>query len=147
MRAWPRGPLGAGQVAQACNQLICAAEIVALSEASVVAERAGLDLAQLLDLLRCGCAGSVIMEDKAPKLVAHDYGVPAAGRAVHGLIPSGAPGRSRARRLAGPRAYGVAGLRNSGPRAPQARRDPRGSIRTGSVLCDPFRADVESCAS
>lgn len=71
------GPLGAEQVAKACNQLICAAEIVALSEASVVAERAGLDLAQLLDLMRGGYAGSVIMDDKAPKLVAHDYTVSA----------------------------------------------------------------------
>ena len=77
------GPLGAGQVAKACNQLICAAEIVALSEASVVAERAGLNLAQLLDLLQGGYAGSVIMNDKTPKLVAHDYTVSAAARFVH----------------------------------------------------------------
>lgn len=77
------GPLGAGQVAKACNQLICAAEIVALSEASVVAERAGLDLAQLLDLLQGGYAGSVIMNDKTPKLVAHDYTVSAAASFVH----------------------------------------------------------------
>lgn len=71
------GPLGSGQVAKACNQLICAAEIVALSEASVVAERAGLDLARLLELLRGGYAGSVIMDDKAPRLVARDYTVSA----------------------------------------------------------------------
>ena len=77
------GPLGAGQVAKACNQLICAAEIVALSEASVVAERAGLDLAELLELMGGGYAGSVILEDKTPKLVAHDYTVSAAASFVH----------------------------------------------------------------
>ncbi|KHE73515.1 2-hydroxy-3-oxopropionate reductase [Kocuria marina] len=77
------GPLGSGQVAKACNQLICAAEIVALSEASVVAERAGLDLATLLDLLQGGYAGSVIMNDKTPKLVAHDYSVSAQAAFVH----------------------------------------------------------------
>ena len=77
------GPLGAGQVAKACNQLICAAEIVAISEASVVAERAGLDLAQLLDLLQGGYAGSTILADKTPKLVAHDYSVSAQAAFVH----------------------------------------------------------------
>ena len=77
------GPLGSGQVAKACNQLICAAEIVAISEASVVAERAGLDLAKLLDLLQGGYAGSVIMNDKTPKLVAHDYSVSAQAAFVH----------------------------------------------------------------
>ena len=77
------GPLRAGQVAKACNQLLCAAQIVALSEATVVAERAGLDLAQLLDLLQGGYAGSVIMADKAPKLTAHDYSVSAQAAFVH----------------------------------------------------------------
>lgn len=77
------GPLGAGQVAKACNQLICAAEIVAISEASVVAERAGLDLATLLDLLQGGYAGSTILADKTPKLVAHDYSVSAQAAFVH----------------------------------------------------------------
>lgn len=77
------GPLGAGQVAKACNQLICAAEIVALAEASVVAERAGLDLAELLELMQGGYAGSVVMADKTPKLVAHDYSVSARAAFVH----------------------------------------------------------------
>ncbi|RKQ35109.1 NAD(P)-dependent oxidoreductase [Kocuria tytonis] len=77
------GPLGAGQVAKACNQLICAAQIVALSEASVVAERAGLDLAELLDLMQDGYAGSVVMADKTPKLVAHDYTVSARAGFLH----------------------------------------------------------------
>ena len=77
------GPLGAGQVAKACNQLICAAEIVAISEASVVAERAGLDLGTLLELLQGGYAGSTILADKTPKLVAHDYSVSAQAAFVH----------------------------------------------------------------
>ena len=64
-------------------QLICAAEIVAISEASVVAERAGLDLATLLDLLQGGYAGSTILADKTPKLVGHDYSVSAQAAFVH----------------------------------------------------------------
>ncbi|NLE96407.1 MAG: NAD(P)-dependent oxidoreductase, partial [Propionibacterium sp.] len=69
------GPLGAGQVAKACNQLICAATIASIAEASVVAERAGLDVGQLFDLLSGGYAGSKIMDDKGPRYAAKDYSV------------------------------------------------------------------------
>lgn len=67
------GPLGAGQVAKACNQLIVAASIQALGEAAVVAERAGLDVAELFDLLGGGYAGSRIMEVKADRFARHDH--------------------------------------------------------------------------
>lgn len=56
---------------------------MAISEASVVAERAGLDLATLLDLLQGGYAGSTILADKTPKLVAHDYSVSAQAAFVY----------------------------------------------------------------
>lgn len=72
-RAVHLGPLGAGQVAKACNQLIVAAEIVAVAEASVLAERAGLDVGKLFDLLGGGYAASRIMQVKGPKFVAHDH--------------------------------------------------------------------------
>ncbi|WP_341359790.1 NAD(P)-dependent oxidoreductase [Georgenia sp. M64] len=67
------GPLGSGEVAKACNQLVVAATTAALGEAAVVAERAGLDLAALLDLLGSGYAGSRLLEVKKDKLVAHDH--------------------------------------------------------------------------
>lgn len=67
------GPLGAGQVAKACNQLIVAATVQALGEASVIAERAGLDVARLFDLLGGGYAGSRIMEVKAHRFAEHDH--------------------------------------------------------------------------
>jgi 2-hydroxy-3-oxopropionate reductase len=67
------GPVGAGQVAKACNQLIVAATTVALGEASVIAERAGLDLQKLLDLLAGGYAASRVLEVKKSRLVAHDH--------------------------------------------------------------------------
>lgn len=69
------GPTGAGEVAKACNQLICAASIVANAEAAVVAERAGLDVAKLFELMQGGYAGSKIMADKGPRYVAKDYSV------------------------------------------------------------------------
>lgn len=67
------GPLGAGQVAKACNQLIVAAEVVALAEASLIAERAGLDVAQLFDVLGRGYAASRVMEVKAHRFATHDH--------------------------------------------------------------------------
>ena len=72
-RAVHLGPLGAGQIAKACNQLIVAAEIVANAEAAVLAERSGLDVALLFDLLGDGYAGSRILQVKAPRFVAHDH--------------------------------------------------------------------------
>lgn len=67
------GPLGAGQVAKACNQLIVAAEVVALAEASLLAERAGLDVAQLFELLGKGYAASRVIEVKAARFATHDH--------------------------------------------------------------------------
>lgn len=67
------GPLGAGQVAKACNQAIVAATIAAVAEASVVAERSGLDVAALLELLQGGYASSAVLKDKAPRFATHDY--------------------------------------------------------------------------
>lgn len=67
------GPLGAGQVAKACNQLIVAATVLALGEASVLAERAGLDVAVLLDLLGGGFAGSRILDVKKHRFANHDH--------------------------------------------------------------------------
>jgi len=67
------GPLGSGQVAKAANQLVVAATIVALGEAVVMAERAGLDLATLIPILSGGYAGSRLLEVKGQKFVDHDH--------------------------------------------------------------------------
>lgn len=67
------GPIGAGQVAKACNQIIVAAEVVALAEAALIAERAGLDVLQMFDLLQGGYAGSRVMEVKKRRFAEHDH--------------------------------------------------------------------------
>ncbi|WP_454778163.1 NAD(P)-dependent oxidoreductase [Georgenia muralis] len=67
------GPTGAGEVAKACNQMIVAATVLALGEAAVVAERAGLDVRALFDLLGGGYAGSRLMEVKKARLAEHDH--------------------------------------------------------------------------
>jgi 2-hydroxy-3-oxopropionate reductase len=67
------GPLGAGQVAKACNQMIVASTLVALGEAVVLARRSGLDIGGLLRLLRNGLADSRVLETKLDRLVSRDY--------------------------------------------------------------------------
>ena len=66
------GPLGAGEVAKACNQLVVAATITALGEATVLADRSGLDLDALWALLGGGYAGSNLLESRRDKLVRGD---------------------------------------------------------------------------
>ena len=67
------GPLGSGQVAKACNQMIVAATILALGEAAVLAHRSGLDLDQLFTLLAGGYAGSRLLDTRRDRLVTEDY--------------------------------------------------------------------------
>lgn len=67
------GPSGAGQVAKACNQMIVAATILALGEAAVLADRSGLDLATLFELLAGGYAGSRILATRGDRIVTEDY--------------------------------------------------------------------------
>lgn len=67
------GPLGSGEVAKACNQMIVAATVESLGEAAVLAERSGLDVAALFDLLGDGYAGSRLLELNAERFVRHDH--------------------------------------------------------------------------
>jgi 2-hydroxy-3-oxopropionate reductase len=67
------GPLGSGQVAKACNQMIVASTILALGEAAVLADRSGIDLAVLFRLLGGGYAGSRILETRGERIVSEDY--------------------------------------------------------------------------
>ena len=67
------GPLGAGEVAKACNQMIVAATVLALGEAAVLADRSGLDLRVLFDLLGGGYAGSRILATRGERIVTEDY--------------------------------------------------------------------------
>lgn len=66
------GPLGAGEVAKACNQLVVAATIVALGEASELAARSGIDLEALWALLGGGYAGSNLLTARREKLISGD---------------------------------------------------------------------------
>lgn len=69
------GPLGAGEIAKACNQMIVASTILALGEATAVAARAGLDVDAMWDLLSQGYAGSRVLTTRMRRLVDEDYTV------------------------------------------------------------------------
>jgi 3-hydroxyisobutyrate dehydrogenase-like beta-hydroxyacid dehydrogenase len=84
-RAWPvlslvgstvrhLGPPGAGEVAKACNQVVVAGTIGALSEALLLADANGIDRGQLLELLGGGLAGSEVLRQKRDRWLTGDYG-------------------------------------------------------------------------
>ena len=67
------GGVGSAQVANACEQYVIAATAMALSEAAVIAERAGLDLARVLHSWELSLAGSRVLGAARGKLLKHDF--------------------------------------------------------------------------
>lgn len=67
------GGLGAGSLAKACNQLIVGTTTAALAEAAELAERSGLDVSALFEVLSGGLAASRVLEVVGPRLAAKDY--------------------------------------------------------------------------
>ncbi|MET4638395.1 NAD(P)-dependent oxidoreductase [Mycetocola sp. 2940] len=67
------GPVGTGELAKACNQMIVASTVSAASEAMILAREAGLDRAALLDILRGGLAGSEVLRQKGQNWVDESF--------------------------------------------------------------------------
>jgi 2-hydroxy-3-oxopropionate reductase len=67
------GPVGSGQLAKACNQIVVATTLVALTEAVALGARGGLRVNQLLDVLAGGLAGSRALELKRANLESHNF--------------------------------------------------------------------------
>lgn len=67
------GEAGSGQTVKACNQIVVALVIEAVSEALVLGERAGVEPSKILDVLSGGLAGNKIMEVKRDKLLTGDF--------------------------------------------------------------------------
>ena len=63
------GPSGSGALAKACNQMIVASSIAAISEAMLLARQSGLDRAALLDIIGGGLAGSEVLRQKGTNWV------------------------------------------------------------------------------
>ena len=67
------GGVGTAQIANACEQYVIAATAMALSEAAVIAERAGLDLSRVLHSWELSLAGSRVLEAARAKLLNRDF--------------------------------------------------------------------------
>ena len=67
------GEVGAGQTVKACNQIVVALNITAVSEALVLGSKAGVEPRNIIDALSGGLAGSNVMDAKAEKFVNHDF--------------------------------------------------------------------------
>ncbi|MFV0405886.1 MAG: NAD(P)-dependent oxidoreductase [Propioniciclava sp.] len=67
------GPVGAGALTKACNQVVVAGSLVAIAEAVSLARAGGLDLAPVLRLLRSGLAGSELLNQKSDRFLTGDF--------------------------------------------------------------------------
>lgn len=67
------GPLGAGEVAKSCNQMVVAATMLALGETTVLGEESGIAPAKLLEVLGGGYAGFTLLQAKKDMLINDDF--------------------------------------------------------------------------
>lgn len=74
------GDLGAGSVTKAANQLVVAATMQALAEATLLAEHAGLDRDEVLEVLAGGLASSELLAQRRHALATDDFTPTAAAR-------------------------------------------------------------------
>ena len=83
-RAWPYfqamgasallvGPCGCGSTAKLANQIIVNLTIAAVSEALVLATKAGADPEKVYQAIRGGLAGSTVLDVKAPMMLARNF--------------------------------------------------------------------------
>lgn len=63
------GEIGAGNTTKLANQIIVALNIAAVSEAFMLATKAGVDPAKVFDAIKGGLAGSTVMNAKAPMML------------------------------------------------------------------------------
>ena len=67
------GPVGSGQLAKMCNQICIAGLVQSLAEAISFAERAGLDPAQVVEVVSKGAAQSWQMDNRAETMIADQF--------------------------------------------------------------------------
>ena len=67
------GDIGAGNVTKLANQVIVALNIAAMSEALVLATKAGVDPSLVYQAIRGGLAGSTVLDAKAPMVLERNF--------------------------------------------------------------------------
>jgi 3-hydroxyisobutyrate dehydrogenase len=66
------GPSGAGQMLKACNQVLCAVNMIGVCEALTLARQSGLNLETAIETLAAGAGGSWAWANLGSKIVAGD---------------------------------------------------------------------------
>jgi len=67
------GPIGSGQLVKLVNQILVVGNQMAVSEAFLFARRAGLDLDATLNAVKGGAAGSWMLANRGPQMIADDW--------------------------------------------------------------------------
>jgi len=67
------GSVGAGNVTKLANQIMVACNIAAMSEALVLATKAGLDPEVVFNAVKGGLAGSTVLNAKAPMVISRNF--------------------------------------------------------------------------
>jgi 2-hydroxy-3-oxopropionate reductase len=67
------GEVGSGNIAKLANQMIVALNIAAMSEAMVMATKAGVDPENVYQAIRGGLAGSAVLDAKMPMVLAGNF--------------------------------------------------------------------------
>lgn len=67
------GAIGAGNTTKLANQVIVALNIAAVSEAFMLATKAGVDPQLVFDAIKGGLAGSTVMNAKAPMMMSNNF--------------------------------------------------------------------------
>ena len=62
------GDAGAGQMAKACNQIMVAAQMVAMAELLIFSKKAGVDPQKVVDAIKAGAAQCWTLDVKPPRL-------------------------------------------------------------------------------
>lgn len=67
------GDIGSGNVTKLANQIIVALNIAAMSEAMVLATKAGVDPEKVFNAIRGGLAGSTVLDAKVPNVLKGNF--------------------------------------------------------------------------
>ena len=67
------GDIGAGNTAKLCNQIVVAINIAAVSEAFILAKKAGVEPELVYQAIRGGLAGSTVMDAKVPMMLDRNF--------------------------------------------------------------------------
>ncbi len=105
------GPIGSGQVAKACNQLVVGSTIEAVAEALTLARRSGLDPARVREAMLGGYASSRVLEIHGQRMLDGAFGGGGARVDLHAkdahIVLDQASGRPEEGRNGGQAAVGL----------------------------------------